>query len=346
MKKKQLTGAAGVIAGLIIIAVCFFLDQKTLPKKPITRSDFLLNTFVTVTIYDSNDENLLTQCMDLCREYENRFSKTLSGSEIYKLNHRNPEDTVFTVSDDTAALIRKEIYFSELSDGAYDLTIEPLSSLWDFTSGKAQIPPQSAIDEAVSRIGYQNLSLDGNTLTFLSPDTTLDLGSIAKGFIADRLKDYLVDQGVESAIINLGGNVLCIGSLPDGAPFSIGIQKPFADHSETVGYVEITDMSVVSSGVYERHFVLDGKNYHHLLNPKTGYPYDNGLISVTIISPESVDGDALSTACFSLGLEKGIELLDSINDTCGIFITEDYEIHYSEGAKELLIRVPKDSDTF
>ena len=153
-----------------------------------------------------------------------------------------------------------------------------------------------------------------------SPDTTLDLGSIAKGFIADRLKDFLVSRGVESAIINLGGNVLCIGTQPDGTPFRIGIQKPFAEYSDVVGYVDIDDMSVVSSGVYERHFVAD-----------------NGLISVVIICPESVDGDALSTTCFSLGLEKGIELLDSTDDACGIFITDDYELHFSEGARELSI---------
>ena len=337
MNQKRLTQAAGVLAGAAVLAACFFLDQKTVPQEPISRSDFLLNTFVTVTLYDTDDEELLTQCMALCREYENRFSKTIADSEIYKLNHRSPDETTFTLSDDTAALLREGLYSSQVSDGAYDLTIEPLSSLWDFTGGQAVIPPQSSIDEAVSRVGYENLSLDGNKLTFLSPDTTLDLGSIAKGFIADRLKDFLVSRGVESAIINLGGNVLCIGTQPDGTPFRIGIQKPFAEYSDVVGYVDIDDMSVVSSGVYERHFVADGKNYHHLLNPKTGYPYDNGLISVVIICPESVDGDALSTTCFSLGLEKGIELLDSTDDACGIFITDDYELHFSEGARELSI---------
>lgn len=337
MNKKQLTGAAGVLAGFAVLAACFLLDRRAVPAEPISRSDFLLNTFVTVTIYDSDDEDLLTQCMALCREYENRFSKTAAGSEIYEMNHRSPDETTFTLSDDTAALIREGLAYSRLSDGAYDLTIEPLSSLWDFTSGKAVIPPRQAIDEAVSRVGYENLSLDGNTLTFLSPDTTLDLGSIAKGFIADRLKEYLKSEGVESAIINLGGNVLCIGTQPDGTPFRIGIQKPFADYSDVVGYVDIDDLSVVSSGVYERHFILDGKNYHHLLDPKTGYPYDNGLISVVIICPKSVDGDALSTACFSLGLEKGTELLDSIEGACGIFITDDYELHYSARAESLPI---------
>ena len=337
MNREQAKGALGLLAGLALLAGCFFLDKKEQAREPMVRSDFLLNTFVTISVYDSDDETLLDGAMDLCREYENRFSKTIEGSEIYQLNHRSPEETVFSLSSDTASLIEEGLFYSRLSDGGYDLTVEPLSSLWDFTSGQNVIPPKEDIETAAAKVGYENLALEGNTLTFLSPDTTLDLGSIAKGFIADRLKEYLVSQGVESAIINLGGNVLCIGSQPDGEPFRIGIQKPFASHNETVGFVEIDDASVVSSGVYERCFTADGKNYHHLLDPRTGYPYDNGLISVVIICPESVDGDALSTTCFSLGLEKGMELLDSTEDAAGIFITEDYELHFSEGAAELSI---------
>lgn len=337
MNREQAKGVLGLLAGLALLAGCFFLERKEQASEPIVRSDFLLNTFVTISIYDSDDESLLDGAMDLCQDYENRLSKTIEGSEIYQMNHRTPEETAFSLSDDTAALIEEGLFYSRLSDGAYDLTVEPLSSLWDFTSGQKILPPQADIDAAVAKVGYENLMLDGNTLTFLSPDTALDLGSIAKGFIADRLKEYLVSEGVESAIINLGGNVLCIGSQPDGSPFRIGLQKPFASHNETVGFVEINDASVVSSGVYERCFTVDGKNYHHLLNPKTGYPYDNGLISVVIICPESVDGDALSTACFSLGLEKGMELLDSTEDAAGIFITEDYELHFSRRAAGLSI---------
>lgn len=268
--------------------------------------------------------------------YESRFSKTISTSEIYQMNHRQPEETTFSLSQDTADLIREGLEYSRLSDGAFDITIEPLSSLWDFTSGEAVIPEESAIQAATARVDYRNLVLDGNTLTFLSPDTTIDLGSIAKGFIADRLKEYLVGQGVKSAIINLGGNVLCIGEQPDGSPFLIGLQAPFEERNTIYANLEIHDLSVVSSGVYERHFVVDGKNYHHLLNPKTGYPYDNGLISVTILSSRSVDGDALSTTCFSLGLDKGLALVNSLDGIDAFFMTEDKEVHYSDGAEAFL----------
>ena len=250
------------------------------------------------------------------------------------MNHRSGGQTEFELSDDTASLIATGLKYCKISGGAFDITLEPLSSLWDFTSGSPQVPDGADIAAAAARVDYRNLRLDGNHLTFLSPDTTIDLGSIAKGYIADRLKDYLVEKHVESAIINLGGNVLCVGGLPDGTDFHIGLQKPFAGRTETFANVAVNGMSVVSSGVYERHFELDGVNYHHLLDPKTGYPYQNGLVSVTILSPRSVDGDALSTTCFSLGLEDGMALLDSIGDVCGIFVTEDGEIYYSEGAEE------------
>ena len=183
-----------------------------------------------------------------------------------------------------------------------------------------------------------NLVLSGNTLTFLSPDTTIDLGAIAKGYIADRIKDQLLNAGVKSAIINLGGNVLCVGEKPDGSKFHIGLQKPFADRDETFEVLGINDLSVVTSGVYERHFEIDGKNYHHILNPKTGYPYDNGLISVTILSKESVDGDGLSTTCFSLGLEKGLELANSLDGIYACFIDEDYNVYYSDGMENFIVK--------
>ena len=160
-------------------------------------------------------------------------------------------------------------------------------------------------------------------------DKIAEKTGFAKGYIADRLKDYLVSQDVKSAIINLGGNVLCIGEKTDNSAFKIGIQKPFADRSETIAVMDIRDKSVVSSGIYERCFEQDGTLYHHLLNPKTGYPYDNGLIAVTIISDQSVDGDALSTTCFALGLEDGMKLAESLDDVQAFFVTSDYEIHYT-----------------
>ena len=311
-------------------------NTDTKSQEPISATAIKLNTAVTVTIYDSQNRELLTECMNLCDKYEKIFSRTASDSELYKLNHREltpaagTSDT-YQVSDSLAELIRKGLYYSELSEGAFDIAIEPLTSLWDFTAEDPQVPADKLIQDALTKCDYHNVSVsDNNEVTLKKDDTAIELGAIAKGYIADRLKDYLISQNVKSAIINLGGNVLCIGGKPDDSSFKIGIQKPFADRSETIAVMDIKDKSVVSSGVYERCFEKDGTLYHHLLNPQTGYPYDNGLIAVTIISDQSVDGDALSTTCFALGLEEGMKLAESLDDVQAFFVTSDYEIHYTK----------------
>ncbi len=326
----------GKRAVILIAGVLLLLTGCQRKIEPISKSGYMLNTFVTVTIYDKDDPEILEGSLELCRSYENILSKTLEGSEVYRLNHRPLGEQTVTVSQDVANLVSRGISYSRMSDGGFDVTVEPLSSLWDFTSSDPVIPGDDEIRQAAAKVGYENLKLEGNTLTFLSPETTLDFGAIAKGYIADRIKDYLLEKGVKSAVINLGGNVLCVGEKPDGEAFKIGLQKPYADRNETIEILDIRDLSVVSSGVYERHFEKDGVNYHHLLDPKSGYPYDNGLVSVTILSALSVDGDGLSTTLFSLGLEKGIELANSLEDVYAVFITKDGEVHYSEGAEQFL----------
>ena len=186
----------------------------------------------------------------------------------------------------------------------------------------------------MKKCSYEDVVIDGSLVTLPSPDISFDLGAIAKGYIADRMKEYLLANGIRRAVISLGGNILCIGEKAENTPFKIGIQKPFADRSETIAVMDITDKSVVSSGVYERYFQQDGKLYHHILDSRTGFPCDNGLISVTIISDRSADGDALSTACFAMGLEDGMNYLQSLENVQGVFITEDYQIHYTEGFRD------------
>lgn len=305
-------------------------------QEPITLTTFQLNTVITITIYDSQDESLLTNCEDLCRKYELIFSRTDEDSELYRLNHGEleDEDGVSHLSPELAGLIEESLKYARLSQGAFDPTIAPISSLWDFTSEDPVIPDQEEIQKNLPLVDYQKVKLDGQNLQFLEEGMQLDLGAIAKGYIADRLKEYLSGQGVKSAAINLGGNVICIGSHPDGNPFSVGIQKPFAQRNELLFSLEIDGLSVVSSGVYERYFEYQDKIYHHILNPDTGMPYENGLTAVSIISPKSVEGDGLSTACFALGLEEGMKLLDSLDGIYGFFVDDDGQIHYSDGFLE------------
>lgn len=320
------------IAYLLILCCIFLIGCASENTNPISISEFKLNTIVTITIYDSQNTQLLDECMAICDRYELLFSRTNPESELYRLNHRELDSLngTYNLSSDTAALIEKGLEYSRLSDGAFDITVAPLSDLWNFTSSSPKVPDAGRLQSVLPLVDYKNIELRGQSFRFLQDKTALDLGAVAKGFIADEIKAYLTSQGVNSAMINLGGNVLCVGNKPDGAAFKIGIQKPFADRNETIATMEITDKSVVSSGIYERFFEENQRLYHHLLNPKTGYPYNNGLISVTIISDLSVDGDGLSTACFALGLEKGMALIESLPQTDAIFITEDYEMHYSK----------------
>jgi len=322
-------------------------------KEPISISSIKLNTAVQITIYDSQDKSLLDDCLALCDKYELIFSRTDEESELYKLNHRISDSAVsnqttetqptpyqingttntWHISEDLAALLSEGLSITKESDGAFDIAIAPLTSLWDFTAEDPKVPDDADIQNALPQCSSDGVTIDGQDITLPSDDIQFDVGAIAKGYIADRLKDFLVKKGVNSAIINLGGNVLCIGSKPDGTPFKVGIQKPFADRNETEAIMDITGKSVVSSGIYERCFKQDGKLYHHILNPKTGYPYDNGLISVTIISDQSVDGDALSTTCFALGLDEGLKFAEK-KGVQAVFITEDYELHYTDGFQD------------
>ena len=322
-------------------------------KEPISISSIKLNTAIQITIYDSQDKSLLDDCLALCDRYELIFSRTNENSELYKLNHRISDSAVsnqtietqttpyqvngttntWHISEYLAALLSQGLSITRESDGAFDIAIAPLTSLWDFTAEDPKAPDDADIQKVLPLCSSDGVTIDGQDITLPSDDIQFDVGAIAKGYIADRLKDFLVKKGVNSAIINLGGNVLCIGSKPDGTPFKVGIQKPFADRNETEAVMDITGKSVVSSGIYERCFKQDGKLYHHILNPKTGYPYDNGLISVTIISDQSVDGDALSTTCFALGLDEGLKFAEK-KGVQAVFITEDYELHYTNGFQD------------
>lgn len=327
-------------------------DTSTTGNEPISISSIKLNTAVQITIYDSQDKALLDDCLALCDKYELVFSRTNEKSELYKLNHRkdtSDKDTntdrqttpypvsgtadTWHISEDLAALLSEGLDITRESDGAFDIAIAPLTSLWDFTAEDPKVPDDAAIQKALPLCSSDGVTIDGQDITLPSDDIQFDVGAIAKGYIADRMKDLLVKKGVKSAIINLGGNVLCIGSKPDGTPFKVGIQKPFADRNETEAVMDITGKSVVSSGIYERCFKQNGKLYHHILNPKTGYPYDNSLISVTIISDQSVDGDALSTTCFALGLEDGLKFAEK-KGVQAVLITEDYELHYTDGFQD------------
>lgn len=302
----------------------------------------LLHTVCTIQLYDSTDYDILSNCFALIHKYEKMFSRTLEGSEVYQINSasadkENPQ-TEFTVSPELQDILEISLAYGNCSGGALDISIAPLSSLWNFSDleHKTTAPAAADIEAAKALINYENILLQENTLTFAQKGMQLELGAVAKGYIADRVKEYLLSAGVKSAIINLGGNILLVGSKPDGAAFQIGIQKPFENRdSVVVAISELKDCSMVSSGIYERYFYdTDGNFFHHILDAKTGYPCNTDLSQVTIISKNSVTGDALSTACFALGLKKGMDLIHSLPDVYAVFITSDGELYFSEGFLE------------
>ena len=304
----------------------------------------LLHTVCTIQIYDSTDYTVLNECFAVIDYYEKIFSRTLESSEVYRINHASDDDkqpqTTFTVSEELKDILEFSLSYGALSDGALDVSIAPLSSLWDFSNleHKTTAPAADAIIAAKELVNYNNISLNGNVVTFTEPGMQLELGAVAKGYIADRVKDFLLSKGVTSALINLGGNILLLGEKPDGSTFNVGIQKPFEDRDAVVVAIsELKDCSMVSSGIYERYFYDEnGTFYHHILDASTGYPCNTDLLQVTIISKDSATGDALSTACFALGLEKGMALIHSLPDVYAVFITSDGTLHFSDGFLETI----------
>ncbi|HJB81791.1 MAG TPA: FAD:protein FMN transferase [Candidatus Mediterraneibacter intestinavium] len=303
------------------------LGGCTSPQKDesLTMTGMYFDTVVTIEAWGTS-RDILDHCEELCDRYEHLFSRTLEDSEVSKINNSGGQPV--TVSDETAELIRLGLEYGDISDGYFDITIASASELWDFTDNEEKkFPDSEVLAEAAAHIDYHNVKVEGNTVTLTDPMTKIDLGGIAKGYIADRLKDYLQSEGVEHALINLGGNMLAVGSKTDGSSFRIGLQKPFEPDGTPIAVLEVDDQSVVTSGNYERYFEKDGTIYHHILNPDTGYPIQNDLYQVSIISDRSVDGDALSTTCYALGLEKGMELIRSLDGVEAVFVTSDYELH-------------------
>ena len=323
------------VLSILICAGCSKANAK------ISKSGFYFDTIITLTLYGTTDESYIDECFSMAKKYEGLFSNTIASSDISKINARKGE--FVEVSEETIDLLNRGIAASEKSQGCFDITIGALSSLWNISEIAVQtktddnstdasvLPSHEEIQEALSHVDVHAIEIEGNRVRLLDAKAQIDVGGIEKGYIADRMKEYLVQQGVSSGIINLGGNILTIGEKKDGAAYSIGIQKPFDEQGESIAILKIKDASVVSSGIYERFYRVDGKLYHHILNLQTGYPVENELHGVTIVSSSSTDGDAFSTICFALGLERGLAWIESLPDTEAVFITEDGKLHTTSG---------------
>lgn len=315
------------IALLILLLLITGCNSNTSSSQPISKTDFYFDTVISITLYDTDKTHLIDECFNLCAKYDNLFSKTISDSDISKINSSKGNTT--NISNDTYELISTGMHYSSLTNGSFDISIGSLSEIWNFKD--KTIPSEDLIQKNLKCIDYRLIELQKNSITILNPDTQIDVGGIAKGYVADKLKTFLIENGVENGIIDLGGNVLLIGSKPDNSNYNIGIAKPFGKDNETIAVVRTNDKSIVTSGNYQRYFYENDILYHHIIDPKTGYPVNNNLNSVTILSDNSVDGDALSTSCFVLGLEEGLKLIETLDNIEAIFIDKKNNITLSSG---------------
>ena len=269
--------------------------------------------------------DLLQSAMDECVFYNNLLSKTVPGSDVWKLNHNHGEP--MEVNDHTRNILEMALEMYRESEGAFNIAVGPAIALWHFTDGTAVLPDPEKIKEAIGRADCSRIVLEGNTVT-VPEGVEIDLGGIAKGYICDCIADYLRAHGVTSALLNFGGNIVTIGNRPDGEPWTIGLQLPSGERGkEFWAAVKSSDNTLVTSGIYERSFKLNGITYHHILDPRTGWPVQNHILTVTAITKSSLLADAISTALFVLGPEKGLSLAQKYG-VSAVYLRDDGKVFY------------------
>ena len=298
------------------LCLILFFTCSCSNKKESSDTRILMNTVVTITADCSME--IIDQAFDLCATLENKLSRTKENSDIWAINN---SDTFVPVSNETIMLINKARYYSEKTNGKFDVTVYPVSSLYDFTSKK--LPSNEKIAAALPLVDYKKIEVKGNSVCL--KEGGIDFGGIAKGYIADCVVVFLKEKGVKSAIVNIGGNLYCFGKNE----YKIGIKKPF--ENGIIATVKGKEGAFVTSGIYERYIKENDKIYHHIIDPATGYGVENDLAGVTVMCSSSADADALSTACMLLGGSDGIKLIDSCENTEAVLVKRDGSILLSNG---------------
>ena len=313
----------GLIISIFLMTSC---RGKTVQNESQSKSFFAMNTYMTITAYGESAEIALNKAEEKTLKLESMWSVTDENSEIYAINHSDGENVY--VSPETAELLDFSMDISEMTDGALDCTMYSVLTEWGFTTGNFKIPTDEQISELLKNTGYEKIDLNENNVT-VPKNMQIDLGAVGKGYTGDLIVDILQENGVKSALLDLGGNIQTIGTKPDGTDWKLGLRSPFDEGSFAT--LEVSDCAVITSGGYERYFVGDdGERYWHILDPKTGKPAHSGLVSVTIVGKEGRLCDALSTSLFVMGLDKAIELWKRHNDFEMILVTENGEIYLTE----------------
>ncbi len=287
---------------------------------------FAMDTVMTLTAYGAHAQAGLDAATQEIQRLDNLFSISSADGDIAVLNAQGTN----TLSDDTASLLRQALALSEDTGGLFDCTIAPVMTAWGFSTGEYHVPDDATLQDLLSRVDSSKVRLDGSTAT-LPENVSIDLGGIAKGFTSARIMQVFRDQGVTSGIVSLGGNVQALGHKPDGSSWRVAIQDP-RDQSENFLVLEIAEQAVITSGGYQRYFEEDGKTYHHIIDPRTGYPADSGVLSMTIVSADGTLADGLSTSLFIMGPEKAAEYWRAHQDEFdAVWMTDDGSVYLTKG---------------
>lgn len=314
-------------------------EQQSDEKMLLQDKLFFLNSILTLNIRDEDvdKDTIYKQVQERVQELEEKFTLNSDSSEVSEIN-KNAGIKPVKVSEDTYYVIKSSIEYSELSGGKFDITVGDLVKLWGIGTDKEKVPSDDEIKSALAKIDYKKMVLNDTDKTVFLQDEgmVIDLGAIAKGYVADEIIKILEENNVKSAIVNLGGNVYVHGSK-NGEDFKVGIRDPFSQDANTYfGIYKTQDESIVTSGVYERYFIKDGVRYHHILSTSTGYPIDNELMSTTILTKNSMVADALSTTTFALGVDEGLKLIENTPNVEAIFVTKDKKVYMTSGVNEKL----------
>ncbi|MGM9937892.1 MAG: FAD:protein FMN transferase [Candidatus Ornithomonoglobus sp.] len=325
MKLKSLFPA---VICIMLLSACSASDKSEQTMQAETKTIYAMDTVMTLKLYGDSAVKALDDAEKEIKRLDGALRRGSEDSEIYKVNEAKGAE----VSMDTAALIKAALDICVSTDGAFDISIAPVMDLWGFYTKDFRVPSDGELSQTLTEVGYENISFDGNRIC-LSNNSQLDLGGIAKGYLSERIIKIFRDNGAESGIISLGGNVQTLGTKPDGSTWKVAIQDP--DNDTYIGSVAVSDKSVVTSGGYQRFFEQDGVIYHHIIDPETGYPAQSGLKSVSIISKNGTLGDGLSTALFVMGLDKAMEYWRANEGFDVIFVTDDGGIYITDGLQDI-----------
>lgn len=326
-KRKKINSVIifSVLAFALFILVIFdFLHKETVTTEKYTVA---MGTVVTQKILSDKEENAVCdEIASLIDSLENRISRHKESSEIYLLNKNN----TVSLSGELGDILKRSQEIYNLSVGAFDITVGKLTSLWNIGQENADVPSQKEIDKALPFVDGSKVRIEGEK-AFTKKGQAVDLGAVGKGLACDEIREYLEKTDISGAVISVGGSILLYGEN-NGGKWNVGIRDPNGESGDYMGTLTLESCCISTSGDYERVLRKDGKTYHHILDPKTGYPAQSGLKSVTIVCENGFLSDALSTACFVLGLEKGRELLEKENAEA-VFITDENEIFVTDGLK-------------